>query len=83
METKQQRKYTEQEVVKVYRSAIEQGKRQGIKDLINAITNVASGAVMLKSLIDETNEDEPHPVSNDEPYLYELNFIEEILKDDE
>ncbi len=82
METKQQRKYTEQEVVKVYRSAIEQGKRQGIKDLINAITNVASGAVMLKSLIDETNKDEPQPVSNDEPYFYELKFIDDILKDD-
>ena len=82
METKQQRKYTEQEVVKVYRSAIEEGKRQEMKDLINAITNVASGAVMLKNLMDEANEDNPQPTLNDEPYFYELKFIDDILKDD-
>lgn len=72
--------YTQEDIVRVYRSALEEGKRQGMKELIDTATTLASGFVKLKGLIEETYDSNPAPILADEPYTFELTWIDEIIK---
>ncbi len=75
-----QKEYTKEEMVKVYRAAIEQGKKQGAKDVIDAATTLASGFTELRNIMEEMYDNKPKPIPVDEPYSFELEWIDEILK---
>lgn len=73
--------YTEDELVKVYRVAFEEGKREGSKEMMEAAGSLASGFISLKSLIEESYSTKPVMTSVDKPYHYEIERILKILKD--
>ena len=72
--------YSQEEIVKVYRAAYEEGRKQGIRNTIDAASTLASGFTDLKNLIEGIYDNTPKPIIMNEPYSFELKLIDEILK---
>ena len=65
--------YTQKEIVKVYRAALEEGRQQGVKSVVDTAGELASGFI---GLIPFSH----YPISTDEPYSFELKRIDEIIE---
>lgn len=73
--------YTQKEIVKVYRTAFEEGTRQGVKSIVDLAGELASGFIGLRGLIEGMYKNESqNPISTDEPYSFELKRIDEIIE---
>ena len=73
-------KYTDDDLVKVYRVAFEEGIRQGAKNVIDSAGQLASGFTTLKIIIDEMYSTKQPLISTDPPNNFELEMIKNILK---
>ena len=73
--------YTQKEIVKVYRGALEEGRQQGVKSVVDTAGELASGFIGLRGLIEGMYKNESqNPISTDEPYSFELKRIDEIIE---
>jgi hypothetical protein len=73
--------YTQKEIVKVYRAALEEGRQQGVKSVVDTAGELASGFIGLRGLIEGMYKNESqNPISTDEPYSFELKRIDEIIE---
>ena len=76
-------KLNQMQLVKVYRAAFEEGKRQGARDMIDAAGMLASGFTELKGLIEDSYKSASVSTLNNKSFLFEfeLEKINKILKE--